>query len=114
MMHDAWCVTPDTQIVYGKTYTGVELSLADAAGYVLKPQNLDLVLWVINQKYVGKPSQAGGNFTLGDVQNAIWLLIDDSLSVDQGPYSMPGCRRSSPRPWPTAKATPSPLAAAST
>jgi hypothetical protein len=51
----------------------------------MNPQNLDLAGWIINQEYVGKPSQAGGDFTMGDVQNAIWLLVDDSLSVDQGP-----------------------------
>ena len=82
---DAWCVSPDTQIVYGRTYTALVLTAAEASGYVLNPQNFDLVAWVINQDFVGKPSQAGGDFTMGDVQNAIWLLIDDSLSVDQGP-----------------------------
>jgi hypothetical protein len=82
---DAWCISPDMQIVYGPTYTALVLSPTEAAGYVLNPQNFDLVAWIINQDLVGKPSQAGGDFTMGDVQNAIWLLIDDSLSVDQGP-----------------------------
>lgn len=82
---DAWCISPDLQIVYNNTYTALVLTPAQAAGYVLNPQNFDLVAWIINQDFVGKPSQSGGDFTMGDVQNAIWLLIDDSLSVDQGP-----------------------------
>jgi len=57
---DAWCITPDTQIVYGATYTALVLSPADVGGYVLDPQNLDLAAWIINQEFVGKPSQAGG------------------------------------------------------
>ena len=51
LMHDAWCVTPDTQIVYGKASHGRGTEAwptPQADG--LEPQNLDLVLWVINQK----------------------------------------------------------------
>lgn len=86
-LYDSWCVTPDTEIVYGATYTALMLTPEEAAGYVMHPQNFDLVLWIINQEFVGQASPGGyGNYTMGDVQNAIWLLIDDSISVDQGPY----------------------------
>lgn len=45
---------------------------------VNKPENLDEVNWLINQKFVGKLSPSGlGRYTIGDVQLAIWTLIDD-------------------------------------
>jgi hypothetical protein len=45
-------------------------------GVVQKPENLDLVNWVINQGFVGKISGCGGAYTWGDVQWAIWKLVD--------------------------------------
>lgn len=45
-------------------------------GVVQKPENLDLVNWVINQDFVGKTSGCGGVYTWGDVQWAIWKLVD--------------------------------------
>jgi hypothetical protein len=47
------------------------------AGVVQKPENLDLVNWIINQDFVGKTSAGcGGTYTWGDVQWAIWKLVD--------------------------------------
>jgi hypothetical protein len=81
---DAWCVTPDTQIVYGATYTALVLSPADVRLRIESaepgPCSLDHQPGVCGKAFTG-----GGDFTMGDVQNAIWLLVDDSLSVDQGP-----------------------------
>ncbi|MEJ2560723.1 MAG: hypothetical protein P8186_31775, partial [Anaerolineae bacterium] len=45
-------------------------------GVVQKPENLDLVNWIINQDFVGQPSGCDGAYTWGDVQWAIWKLID--------------------------------------
>lgn len=45
-------------------------------GVVQKPENLDLVNWVVNQGFVGKTSGCGGAYTWGDVQWAIWKLVD--------------------------------------
>ena len=65
------------------------------AGLVDKPYNLDLVNWLLNQSFVGEQSydtalggDAGNNglgeylgaFTYGDVQKAIWTLIENSTS----------------------------------
>jgi hypothetical protein len=42
------------------------------------PENLDLVNWIINQGFVGQPSGCDGNYTYGDVQWAIWHLLEDN------------------------------------
>ena len=47
-------------------------------GVVRYPENLDLVLYLINQKWPGKLSSGTGElYTGGDVQRAIWALVDD-------------------------------------
>lgn len=57
-------------------------------GLVDKPQNLDSVNWLINQHVVGADSEAGGTFTSGDLQLAIWTLLDDVFDAGTvGPYS---------------------------
>jgi hypothetical protein len=45
-------------------------------GVVQIPENLDLVNWIINQGFIGKSSTCGGTYTWGDVQWAIWQLVD--------------------------------------
>jgi hypothetical protein len=47
-----------------------------------KPENLDLVNWIINQGFVGQPSGCGGNYTYGDVQWVIWNLLQDEEPSD--------------------------------
>ena len=85
---DCWCVQADVQIVYGPIYTAEVLTPAQAAaqGLVQYPANFDLVAYIVNQDYPGKPSPSGGVYTFGDVQMAIWTLIDDSTSIDLGPW----------------------------
>ena len=58
-------------------------------GIVDKPENLDEMNWLINKKFVGKSSPGGhGVYTTGDVQLAIWTLLDDNFSASTvGPYS---------------------------
>jgi hypothetical protein len=58
-------------------------------GFVAKPENLDKVNWLINQNFVGKNAgNSLGIYTSGDVQLAIWTLIDDNFnSSTVGPYS---------------------------
>ncbi len=54
------------------------------------PENLDLVNYILNQHFVGKLSRCGGNYTLGDVQLAIWTLVDDYVPTGieaLGPWS---------------------------
>ena len=79
--YDSYCVDTDTYITPGTTYTANVYSSYDAIpdGLMEFPENLDLVNYILNQDYVGTPSQDGSLFTYGDVQRAIWTLIDDGL-----------------------------------
>ena len=78
--HDAWCIDPGTLITnqpYGSTRLYSTYS-PEAANFVDKPQNYDLVNYLINQEWVGKPSPSGATYTLYDVQWAIWMLVDNN------------------------------------
>ena len=82
---DSWCVDVGRTIRQNREYTAIPYSSYDPdlpEGLVDKPGNLDLVNWLINQNYVGKPSSdpCEGVYTYGDVQKAIWDLIDFSNS----------------------------------
>jgi hypothetical protein len=59
------------------------------AGLIAHPENLDLMNWVINKKFAGKEAGGGlGVYTAGDVQLAIWTLIDDEFDTSTvGSYS---------------------------
>lgn len=59
------------------------------AGLIAKPENLDEMNWVLNQDFAGRPAQGDlGVYTSGDVQLAIWTLIDDDFySSTVGPFS---------------------------
>ena len=54
-----------------------------------RPENFDLVNWVLNENYLTQTADADGqNFTAGDIQLAIWKLIDnDEATVDLNPFS---------------------------
>ena len=52
------------------------------SGVFENPDNFDLVNWIINQNFIGQESPSGqGIYTFGDVQWAIWELIDDENCV---------------------------------
>lgn len=59
------------------------------AGLIAKPENLDEMNWLLNQKFVGKDAGGGlGVYTAGDIQLAIWTLVDDNFQTDTvGPFS---------------------------
>ncbi len=81
--YEGWCADIDRPIEFNQPYLANVYSSLESlpAGLIENAQNLDLVNWIINQEYVGKPSGAGdglGNFTYGDVQRAIWELIEDN------------------------------------
>ena len=81
-MYDAWCITTKRTIRTGKVYDGLmictydpEFQIADLVQY---PGNIDLVNCLLNQELIGQPSSGGyGNYTFGDFQTAIWLLLED-------------------------------------
>jgi hypothetical protein len=59
-----------------KFYSSYSTQLPE--GLIAHPENLDEVNWLINQNFVGK--NAGdllGTYTSGDVQLAIWTLLDN-------------------------------------
>lgn len=79
-----WCADWNTHIEDGVQYNATFWSSLAAVptDVVDHPENLDLVNWIINQNFVGN------TYTLGDVQLAIWSLIDDEFDASTvGPYS---------------------------
>ncbi|UCD52870.1 MAG: hypothetical protein JSW27_09565 [Phycisphaerales bacterium] len=89
-----WCVDTDNVIYQNTPYTVNVYSSYETLpdGLIEYPENLDKVNYIINQGYVGQPSPTcGGNYTYGDVQRAIWALVEDNLSTSGlGPWSQ--CR----------------------
>jgi hypothetical protein len=96
-----WCVDTGRRIDVNTPYCAKIASsydpISQLGSLIDKPENLDLVNWIINQDFVGKASaclDGSGNptlFTYGDVQRAIWALIDDSQSSSGlGPWEQ--CR----------------------
>lgn len=84
MIYDAWCVVTDLQFKENTTYTGAVFEPGDPAiaSLIDYPENLDLVVYILNQKYPRTPSPSGlGTYTYGDVQLAIWTLVDENTSV---------------------------------
>lgn len=77
--YPGWCVDTDRGwLLSGNAVVhGPGESLPD--GLIDKPGNLDLVNWVLNQGFVGQDAGGGlGTYTVCDVAQAIWLLIDDT------------------------------------
>ncbi|MDX9930335.1 MAG: thioester domain-containing protein [Bacteroidales bacterium] len=89
--YDGWCVDAGNTIYTGTSYLAEVISSYDETcleGIVDNPANMDKVNWVMNQGFVGTPSLSEGDFTYGDVQLAIWALIDNGTSLSGvGPYS---------------------------
>jgi hypothetical protein len=90
-VYEGWCADTDNVIYQNTNYTAnVYSSYEDLpAGLIEYPENLDLVNWIINQGFVGQPSPGcSGSYTYGDVQRAIWALIEDNQSTSGlGPWS---------------------------
>ena len=87
--YEGWCVDTD-HVIYQVWYTAdVYSSYEDLPVEVIDiPENLDLVNWIINQDYVGQLSSGCiGNNTYGEVQRAIWTLIDPNSTSGLGSWS---------------------------
>jgi hypothetical protein len=91
--HLGWCIDTDHVIYQNTNYTANVYSSYETlpAGLVEYPENLDLVNYIINQGYIGQPSACGGVYTYGDVQRAIWALVEDNQSTS-GLGSWSQCR----------------------
>jgi hypothetical protein len=85
-MFDSWCISPNVHINGSFAYTALVLTPAEASTLVAHPENFDLVAYLLNQNYQGKTSPSGGTYTFGDVQVAIWTLLNDAIGDDMGPW----------------------------
>ncbi|NEO53300.1 MAG: Cys-Gln thioester bond-forming surface protein, partial [Okeania sp. SIO3B5] len=108
--HDAYCIDTDRFIEDSGTLTakvystyetlpdgliGDQSTLPGAPagfGNIEKPENFDLLNWILNQCFIGKElfdsnNNSLGTITYGDIQRAIWELIDDENSTQNlGPF----------------------------
>jgi hypothetical protein len=81
--YDSYCVDTDAGPVNGTA--NIYSSYEPLPPYVRieYQENLDLVNWIINQYFVGQPSAGcDSNYTYGDVQWAIWQLLEDNPPAD--------------------------------
>ncbi len=80
--YEGWCIDTDNTINNNTAYTVKVYSSLDGnfdfLGLVDKPENLPLVNFILNQNYVGQSIPGLGVITYGDVQRAIWELIDNN------------------------------------
>jgi hypothetical protein len=88
--HYSWCVDLDRKIEQNRWYHAEVYSLFDEMprGFLEFPENLDLVNWILNADFVGRPSPSGGKYTYGDIQRLIWDLLDnENISYGLDPWS---------------------------
>ncbi|MBW6500980.1 MAG: thioester domain-containing protein [Bacteroidales bacterium] len=82
--YSGWCIDVGNVIYNNTDYKAKVISSFDpdfsSLGLVDKPENMDLVNWIINQDYPGKPATEEEFFTYGDVQRAIWLLLENDIT----------------------------------
>lgn len=90
--YPGWCADWNTPIEDDRVYqTRFYSSLSSTlpTDVVDHPEYLDEVNWLINQNLVGRPAPDNlGVYTMGDIQLAIWGLIDDEFDTSTvGPFS---------------------------
>lgn len=88
-MYDGYCLATNLGVLESglvNVYSSYELLPPEVP--IDKPENLDLVNWIINQDFVDQPSACGGNFTFGDMQWAIWNLLDSDPPTAGGIASL--------------------------
>ncbi|SFS68290.1 hypothetical protein SAMN04487906_1343 [Zhouia amylolytica] len=78
--YGAWCADVDRSLDAGHCFDAdVYASYEDLPdGIIENPGNIDLVNWIMNQGFLGQASPSGGTYTFGDIQWAIWELLDDA------------------------------------
>lgn len=81
--YNGWCADVDRTLNAGTCFSASVYSAYETlpTGIFEKPENFDLVNWIINQNFIGQESPNGGVYTFGDVQWAIWELIDNGNCV---------------------------------
>jgi len=102
--YDAYCVDTDRSIRPQGLGRGIPLQAlvycqCDDVPWLDPPDNplieycdnFDLVVWILDNINVGDPSGCDGAYTMGDIQKAIWLLVDDTVD-DSGLGDWSPCR----------------------
>jgi hypothetical protein len=79
--YTGWCIDTDLFMPRLTPLCNAVVYSELPAGLIEYPENFDLVTWILNQDYVGKASTCNGTYTYGDIQRAIWALIDNVNSV---------------------------------
>lgn len=84
---DGWCVDTSRNLVDGSSHTAEVYSSLDPRAplgdFVDNPENFDLVNYIINQDYRSQRCSADSRpFQVGDIQRAVWSLIDDDNTSD--------------------------------
>lgn len=76
-------ITPGADIPYN-FYLATEASVP--TGTIPRPQNLDMVNWILNQDFDSRDNGdgKGQTYTEAEIQGAIWGLTDNAVSVRSG------------------------------
>jgi len=94
--YNAWCIDPVNEIYPGTNYTASVFSphAYVPEGLIENHENLDLVIWLLNQDLAGKPAKdCDGSYTYGDIQVALWeLLVEGDYSGSRGIGEYSPCR----------------------
>ena len=80
--YDGWCIDTDHNMndesdYLANVYSSYDLPAGNLG--IEYPENLDLINYILNQDYVGKSSGCDGDYTYGDVQLAMWELIENDV-----------------------------------
>jgi len=84
--YPGWCIDLDTTMINYHTFTANVYSSyeplpASLLAHIVNPDTLDEVNFILNQHYIGMPSDCDGAYTFGDVQKAIWEFIENWQST---------------------------------
>ncbi|MFC4220481.1 hypothetical protein [Flagellimonas marina] len=76
--YGAWCIDVDLSLNGNECFDALVFSSYDPAipaGVVENPDNLDLVNYILNQDFLSQ------GYTMGEIQWAIWELLDDANCI---------------------------------
>lgn len=76
--YNGWCLDRQAKVYSGRWHDAFVVSdWEDLDGIVDRPENMDLVEWIVAQRMVGTRTYCGQIVKRYHVQNAIWNLVDD-------------------------------------
>jgi len=88
--YGAWCVDLDRIMRPPACFDALVLPAVEPFDqgdfdFMLYPENLPKVNWILNQSFLGENLGNTNLVTFGDIQRAIWLLLEDPMELpDQG------------------------------